>query len=84
MRRIVTGDRLAIRVDSRTLLSVPPIPPGTTSERRVKILELVLRRQLTLAELLASGGLDAPPKKTFTDTVSDLITERPYAPKWAA
>lgn len=53
MRRIVTGPRLAIRVDADTLLAVPPIHPGTPKDVRARILEYVLRRQPGMAHQLA-------------------------------
>lgn len=52
MRRITTGDRLAIRVDGDTLLAVPPMKYRLPSTVRVKVFEYVLRRQLGLAQAL--------------------------------
>lgn len=52
MRRIVTGPRVAIRVDNDTLLSVPPMRPDIPRDARVKILEAVLRREVGLAHTL--------------------------------
>ncbi|MEU7817046.1 hypothetical protein [Pseudonocardia sp. NPDC049154] len=45
MARIISADRIAIRVDQHTLLAVPPMHPATPSPIRVKVFELVLRRQ---------------------------------------
>lgn len=53
MRRIITGRRLAIRVDDDTLLAVPPMHDRTPREVRVKVFEYVLRRQPALAHMLA-------------------------------
>lgn len=58
-RRMVTGHRLAIRMPDGTLLSVPPMPPGTPSSVRVKVFELVLRRQIGLAQMTAQLADDA-------------------------
>lgn len=58
MRRIVTGDRLAIRLDDNTLLSVPPMRPDLPPEVRVKVFEYVLRGQLGLAETVAQIEAD--------------------------
>lgn len=52
MRKIVTGRRLAIRVDADTLLSVPPMRPDIPSDARVRILEAVLVRNVGLADTL--------------------------------
>lgn len=68
MRRIVTGDRLAIR-HGDVLLAVPPIPSGTSRDDRIRILEYVLRRQPGLAHTHAHI-LDE-------ETIAALISERP-------
>lgn len=82
MRHIINGERLAIRVDERTLLAVPPIRPGTTRDQRVLIFECVLRRQPTLAALIASGGLEPPPARTYTDVIAGFIHHRPHSGGW--
>jgi len=53
MRKIVTGPRLAIRVDADTLLAVPPVHPHTPRDVRVRVFEYVLRCQPALAAMLA-------------------------------
>lgn len=58
MRRIITGERLAIRVDDRTLLAVPPMHPRTPRDIRVQIMEYVLRRQFGLAHMIAETTRD--------------------------
>lgn len=58
MRHIITGDRVAIRVDDGTLLAVPPMHPRTPSTVRVQVLEYVLRRQIGLAQMLAETCAD--------------------------
>lgn len=57
MRKIVTGPRLAIRVDAATLLAVPPMHPDTPRAVRVRVFEHVLRGQLGLAQAVAEGAL---------------------------
>ena len=59
MRKIVTGHRLAIRVDDRTLLAVPPMHPDTPRNVRIQVFELVLRRQIGLAQIVADSATDA-------------------------
>ncbi|MGE3414106.1 MAG: hypothetical protein AB7L91_18015 [Dehalococcoidia bacterium] len=56
MRKIVTGPRLAIRVDADTLLAVPPMHPHTPRDVRVRVFEYVLRRQPALAAMLAEAS----------------------------
>jgi len=63
MRRIVTAPKLAIRVDENTLLAVPPLPPNTPREVRVKVFEYVLRRQPGLAQMTAEIALAADENK---------------------
>lgn len=74
MRRIVTGARLAIRVQGSTpardiLLAVPPIPPGTPREVRVRALEYVLRRQPGLAEAAIQDGQVTAESATFAEVI---------------
>lgn len=79
MRKIVTGDRLAIRVDEHTLLAVPPMPKGIPSDVRVKVFEYVLRRQPGLAEVIAQIAIDAmKQREQHVDGLGLLIAEAPY------
>lgn len=79
MRRIVTGDRLAIR-HGDVLLAVPPIPSGTSRDDRIRILEYVLRRQPGLAHTHAhilDEERKARTELVGYDTIAALISERP-------
>lgn len=86
MRKIVTGDRLAIRVDERTLLAVPPMPKGIPSDVRVRVFEYVLRRQPGLAEATAQIAIDAMRQRDeLVPGLGLLIAQAPYStPKAAA
>lgn len=61
MSRIIAqpGQRLAIRVDADTLLSVPPMHPKTPHALRVQVLELVLRGLYGEAHDLAMDTAEA-------------------------
>lgn len=77
-RKIVSGARLAIRVDDRTLLAVPPLHPNTPSTVRVKVFELVLLRQPGLAKYIADTASDALDGiDGARERLSSLISERP-------
>lgn len=78
MRRIVTGPRLAIRVDADTLLAVPPIHPGTPREVRVRILEAVLRRQVGEAQMLAEAVREDAEGGPERDQLAALISMTPH------
>jgi hypothetical protein len=61
-RRIVTGDRLAIRTFAQNgevlLLAVPPMRPGLPRTVRQQVFEYVLRRQPGMAWQLADTAAD--------------------------
>lgn len=84
MRRIVTGPRLAIRVDEDTLLAVPPMDPSTPSAVRVKVFEYVLRRQPGLAQMIAEFAHDAQnERRKVLGVTADMLSELPYGQQFA-
>lgn len=53
-----TAQRLAIRLPDGRLLAVPPMRPDLPPPVRVKVYELVLRGQISLAQQTAQDGAD--------------------------
>lgn len=55
-------------------LAVPPIRRAISRDDWVRVLEYVLRRQPTLAQMIADGGLDEPRSVTFAREAEALMT----------
>lgn len=73
------GQRLAIRVDERTLLAVPPMPEGIPSAVRVKVFEYILRRQPGLAQVTAQIAIEAVRnREELLPGLGLMIAEAPY------
>lgn len=72
------GRRRVIVLDDGTALAVPPFPESTPRAVRVKIYEMVLRRQPGEAEIVAQIAADATTGGNERDRLASLMNASPY------
>lgn len=82
LRKTVTGERLAIRVDEDTLLAVPPMKYPLPRGIRQQVLEYVLRRQIGMAQALIDIENDLIEGRERA--VTQLLSMRPNGVRRAA